>query len=151
MPLLLEHQHPLAGVCGVMNAILVRGNTLGEVMLYGSGAGKLPTASAVVSDILACLQNRGRHITARWQAEKQRLQSMEQEAYGQLLRFAGKPDEKVLKNCFGEGRLLQPAGLTEEYAYLTEAMTETALRAALSDWQSQTGGTYIGRVRKYNA
>jgi homoserine dehydrogenase len=51
-PTLLPRQHPLAGVHGVNNAILVEGDPVGQVMFYGPGAGAGPTASAVVADIL---------------------------------------------------------------------------------------------------
>ena len=50
-PKMIREENPLYSVRGVFNSILVKGNTLGEVMFYGSGAGKLPTASAVVADI----------------------------------------------------------------------------------------------------
>jgi homoserine dehydrogenase len=49
---LLPREHPLAGVHGVNNAILVEGDPVGRVMFYGPGAGAGPTASAVVADIL---------------------------------------------------------------------------------------------------
>lgn len=51
-PVLLPKDHPLASVNGVYNAIFVRGNAIGEAMFYGPGAGSLPTASAVVSDVI---------------------------------------------------------------------------------------------------
>lgn len=51
-PTLLPKSHPLAGVHGVNNAILVEGDPVGRVMFYGPGAGAGPTASAVVADIL---------------------------------------------------------------------------------------------------
>lgn len=51
-PVFLPDEHPLAAVNGVFNAIFVRGNAIGEAMFYGRGAGSLPTASAVVSDII---------------------------------------------------------------------------------------------------
>lgn len=51
-PVFLPQSHPLASVNGVFNAIFVRGNAIGEAMFYGQGAGSLPTASAVVSDII---------------------------------------------------------------------------------------------------
>jgi homoserine dehydrogenase len=51
-PTLLPRNHPLAGVNGVNNAILVEGDPVGQVMFYGPGAGAGPTASAVVADIL---------------------------------------------------------------------------------------------------
>ena len=51
-PVLMGPDNPLYAVDDVMNAVLVKGNMLGDVMFYGAGAGKLPTASAVVSDII---------------------------------------------------------------------------------------------------
>ena len=51
-PMLVPRQNQLAGVEDVFNAITVRGNAIGDVMFYGRGAGKLPTASAVVADVI---------------------------------------------------------------------------------------------------
>lgn len=51
-PMLIPLDHPLAGIDGVNNAILLRGDAVGEVMLTGPGAGRMPTASAVVGDLL---------------------------------------------------------------------------------------------------
>lgn len=51
-PCLVPKSHPLAGVDGAMNAVFLDGSTTGPAMLYGKGAGKLPTASAVVADIV---------------------------------------------------------------------------------------------------
>jgi homoserine dehydrogenase len=59
-PALLPLSHPLASVNGVMNAVLVRGDAVGEVMFYGPGAGSLPTGSAVAGDLVAI----GRNILA---------------------------------------------------------------------------------------
>lgn len=51
-PTLLPHDHPLSSVNGVFNAICVNGSAVGETMLYGKGAGQMPTASAVVADLV---------------------------------------------------------------------------------------------------
>ena len=51
-PHLVDVEDPLAGVEDVFNAIAVKGNAIGDVMFYGRGAGKLPTASAVVADVI---------------------------------------------------------------------------------------------------
>lgn len=56
-PTLLPKSHPLAGVNGVLNAIFVRGNAIGEAMFSGPGAGSLPTASAVIGDIIEIARN----------------------------------------------------------------------------------------------
>ena len=51
-PVFLSNSHPLASVSGVLNAIFVRGDAINQAMFFGPGAGSLPTASAVVSDIM---------------------------------------------------------------------------------------------------
>ena len=51
-PTAIENGNPLASVNGVFNAVLVRGKSLGDVMFYGAGAGSLPTASAVLADVI---------------------------------------------------------------------------------------------------
>ena len=56
-PMLVPGQHPLAMADDVFNAIMVEGNALGEAMFYGRGAGKMPTASAVVADVIECVMH----------------------------------------------------------------------------------------------
>ncbi len=56
-PALLPATHPLSAVNGVFNAIFVRGPECGEVMLYGQGAGAMPTGSAVAADVVDCARN----------------------------------------------------------------------------------------------
>ena len=53
---------PLYAVNDVFNGVMVTGNMIDDVMFYGRGAGKLPTASAVVSDVIECVKNQGRNI-----------------------------------------------------------------------------------------
>ena len=60
-PMLVPDNSPLSGVDDVFNAIMVRGDATGDVMFYGKGAGKLPTASAVVADMIDCVK----HLNAR--------------------------------------------------------------------------------------
>lgn len=69
-PCMIDSTNPLYAVDGVMNAILVKGNMLGDVMFYGAGAGSLPTASAVVSDIVACCRHMHENIPVRMDPEK---------------------------------------------------------------------------------
>jgi len=56
-PTLVPSNHPMANVNDVFNAIMIKGNAVGELMLYGRGAGDLPTGSAVVGDIISILRN----------------------------------------------------------------------------------------------
>ncbi len=61
MPMLVSRSHILSDVDGVFNAIMVTGDAVGDVMFYGRGAGKMPTASAVVADVIDC----AKHLHAR--------------------------------------------------------------------------------------
>ena len=65
-PHLIPKDAPLAGVEDVFNAITVRGNAIGDVMFYGRGAGKLPTASAVVADVMDAIGRRDRPKYLDW-------------------------------------------------------------------------------------
>jgi homoserine dehydrogenase len=63
-PAMVPKSHPLAGVRGAFNAVFIEGETAGELMLYGQGAGGLPTASAVVGDLIDAVRNRLAGTTA---------------------------------------------------------------------------------------
>ena len=67
-PFLVGQENPLYGVKGVFNSIFVHGNMLGDAMFYGSGAGKLPTASAVVADVVDAAKHLHRNVVTRWDA-----------------------------------------------------------------------------------
>ena len=72
-PFLINEMHPLYSVNGVFNAIFAKGNVLGDVMFYGSGAGKLPTASAVVADVVDAAKHLHRSIMTFWSTKKLEL------------------------------------------------------------------------------
>ena len=60
-PTMLKTTHPLASVRGVFNAVFLTGHAVDDIMLYGRGAGCMPTASAVVSDVIYACHAHGRH------------------------------------------------------------------------------------------
>ncbi|GHU56680.1 hypothetical protein AGMMS49975_20450 [Clostridia bacterium] len=68
-PVIVPHAHPLSMVNGVFNAVFLKGNAAGELMFYGRGAGKLPTASAVAADVIDAVRIAG-DITPFWAGEK---------------------------------------------------------------------------------
>lgn len=72
-PYMLPAEHPLCGVNGVFNGIFIHGNVLGDAMFYGSGAGKLPTASAVVADVVDMVKHQHTNIQVLWEEEKMEL------------------------------------------------------------------------------
>lgn len=63
-PAMVPSSHPLAGVRDAFNAVFIEGEAAGELMLYGQGAGGLPTASAVVGDLIDAVRNLAAHTTA---------------------------------------------------------------------------------------
>lgn len=92
-PHFVRDTNPLAGVEDVFNAITVRGNAIGDVMFYGRGAGKLPTASAVVADVIDCVK----HFKARkylfWEDAKEGyVASFEELPQAVFLRVRGERD-----------------------------------------------------------
>lgn len=69
-PVLVDAKDPLYAVTDVFNGILVVGNMLGASMFYGSGAGKLPTASAVVGDMISAVRFGDEPEKIGWSSEK---------------------------------------------------------------------------------
>ena len=68
-PFLVPEGHPLHSVSDVFNGVLVHGNMVDDVMFYGRGAGKLPTGSAVVADMILDAKNIGHTVPIQWEAE----------------------------------------------------------------------------------
>ncbi len=89
-PMLVPESNQLAGVDDVFNAVLMQGDMLGDVVFYGKGAGKLPTASAVVADVIDALKDGGKiHDSLFWKpAEKLDHQLMDPAKY-YYIRTAG--------------------------------------------------------------
>ena len=65
-PFLVRNSHPLYNVNDVFNGVMLHGNMVDNLMFYGRGAGKLPTASAVVSDVIECAKNIGKNINNKF-------------------------------------------------------------------------------------
>ena len=123
-PMMIAKNHPLAMVNDVFNGIFVKGNVIGEVMFYGRGAGKLPTASAVVADVVDAAKHTGTNIITLWSKEKVELKDKEQvkvSYFVRLLDQKGLAEEKV-KTIFKQVQKVE--GLSSEYAFITEVMTE---------------------------
>ncbi|MGN0378423.1 MAG: homoserine dehydrogenase [Butyrivibrio sp.] len=134
-PKMIDNEHPLAGVNGVMNAIFVKGNVLGDVMFYGAGAGKLPTASAVVSDVVDAVKHMGTNIMTIWSQEKQKLVDMKDAKTRFFIRVKGSADEGLdeIKALFGNGQVISIPGYDDEFGFVTEEITEGAYAAGAAE------------------
>ncbi len=129
-PVMIKSGHPLYSVDDVFNAIYVRGNMLGEVMFYGKGAGKLPTASAVVADVVDAVKHKGKSIMTIWSGEKQEILPFDDAEHRFFVRVkdSGGILEKI-ENAFGKIEMID-AGIDGEYAFITEMMSEKKYREA---------------------
>lgn len=125
-PFLLGADHPLYSVNDVFNAIFVRGNVLGDAMFYGSGAGKLPTASAVVADVVEAAKNLNRNVMPAWTSEKLELQNRAQAERCFFVRVRGEETALLpeLNKLFGDVRIVKADGVSGEFGFITEEMTE---------------------------
>lgn len=121
-PMMIANDHPLYSVNDVFNAILVKGNALGDVMFYGKGAGKLPTASAVVSDVVDEVKHMGTHIMTIWQPQK--LHLVEYALYkSRFFVRAKNGTEDKARALFGDVAICHAEGVDDEYGFVTEPMT----------------------------
>ncbi len=121
-PFLLPKEHPLYTVNGVFNAVFVRGNMLGDAMFYGSGAGSLPTASAVVADVVELAKHIGKHIELEWRPEKLEISDYKKQTTRFFVRTSA--DSAQIERIFGSVRYIQVPEVSDETGFVTSEMTE---------------------------
>lgn len=121
-PRLLSPEHPLYSVNDVFNAVFVHGNVLGDAMFYGSGAGKLPTASAVVADIVDMAKHLGKNIPIVWSSNKLELADYKNASSAFFVR--ARKDETEVKTVFGDVSFVKAEGVTGETGFVTKEMPE---------------------------
>ena len=135
-PFLIDAANPLYHVNGVFNAIFVEGNMLGDSMFYGSGAGKLPTASAVAADVVDACKNLNENLGFYWSDEKLVLGDTRDDKRRFLVRVKGdaQADKAAMEALFGPVEVVD-ADLAGEFGFVTVSLSEAeyAERAAKSD------------------
>ena len=141
-PFMLPKDHPLAMVYGVFNAVFVTGNMLGDSMYYGRGAGKLPTASAVVSDVIDCARHQGKVIMCFWDKEEVKLVDTRESVRSFFIR-AKAGAEGAVEAAFPGGRELHLADRKEDFGYFTQPMKESEFLAKYE----ALGEQMLGRIR----
>lgn len=119
---MLDEAHPLCGVNGVFNGIFVHGNVLGDAMFYGSGAGKLPTASAVVADVVDMTKHKNTNIFIDWEPEKIQLVDYKDSVNRFFVRSSS--DRNTIEQVFGAVGFVD-AGIEGEIGFTTGEMTES--------------------------
>ena len=119
-PMLLSKDCILSDINDVFNAIMVTGDCVGDVMFYGKGAGKLPTASAVVADVVDC----AKHLKARkrifWtDSDGSQVASYKDSKTAMYIRVAGKGE--MAQSLFPDSEIMKADGntvlMTQEYKF----------------------------------
>ncbi len=123
-PLMIGRDHPLYGVSDVNNGIIVKGNMVGTTMYYGSGAGKLPTASAVVADMAEAARHLDSNIPIGWSGEKQVIAPADEEVCRFFVRVSGSFEDRrdMVEAAFGKCRVIDLGQGLDEFAFLTGPM-----------------------------
>ncbi len=129
-PFMISEDHPLYSVNGVLNGIYVNGNVLGDVMFFGAGAGKLPTASAVVSDVVDCVKHMGTNVMSIWSTQKLALGDIREASNRFFVRLVGDAKSRLaeIEEAFGKVQVIAVDGLEGEFAVVTDSITESQYR-----------------------
>ncbi len=143
-PAFVPKDNPLAGINDVFNGIIVKGEDLGDVMFYGRGAGKLPTANAVVADVVDAIKHKNVNIIIKWDEYKPENQSAgENIKYAYYVRFSG----KAPANIDGCKVVVFSDKDASDFAVLTEGKTLTEIEAFKA---SLDGCTAVASMRIIN-
>lgn len=121
-PFMISHDNPLYMVNDVFNAVCVHGNMLGDSMYYGRGAGKLPTASAVVSDVVDCARHIGKVIMCFWDDEDVKVSDVSEARRAFFVRVDVAKEKEAI-DTFKSVRVIE-ADVEGEFAFVTDVMSE---------------------------
>ncbi|MEG0570578.1 MAG: homoserine dehydrogenase [Oscillospiraceae bacterium] len=132
-PAFISKDSQLAGIDDVFNGVLVRGNATGDVVFYGKGAGKLPTASAVVADIIDIAKSSSTSQSLTWDECDENIVAPYEECITPFyLRVTTPSPQKAkahIKNAFSEVRYLSRKNQPEnEFAFICDEMSEKQLQ-----------------------
>ena len=133
-PCFVKNSSMLSGVSDVFNACLVRGDMTGDVLMYGKGAGKLATASAVVGDVIDCASNDKERKFFGWADEKEGFVASYLENTTAFYVRETDADKAEIEKVFGAAEYLTRENQSEnEIAFVTSVMKEDEFRNKLSE------------------
>jgi len=141
-PMLVPYENPLSNVENVFNAITVKGDSIGEVIFYGKGAGKLPTASAVVADIIDIAHHKDRNKLGVWKEMKEDF-TLDGEDLVSRMFICVKNDnreaeKKNASDLFGEIETIDNSSSTSEFAFITPLMTVKEIKEKIKKLKTVT-------------
>jgi len=140
-PAVVSKEHPLAGVEDVFNAIVVSGDAIGDAMFYGRGAGKLPTASAVVADVIDIVKHNESTKSVWQRRETDNMVPFGESVTRCLVRVAAKNRTEAaadIEKIFGRVEYISAdiKGIDDELAFTTGKMTESSLSERIGELKS---------------
>lgn len=140
-PMMLQKSNMLAGINDVFNGVLITGDCVGDVMFYGPGAGKLPTASAVVADMIDSAIHRSRRAIIGWKKTDEDIAASTDD---KKFRYFVRTTSGGVSDIFGNVTAVE--SLVEgENAFITEALTASEMAQ-----KSQKLGNIISSVRVFD-
>ncbi len=129
-PAFIHKESMLAKVDGVYNAVAVTGSNVGDTLFYGQGAGKLPTASACVADVIDCINHKDRRRPIGWgPAKENAVADCNTLPMIYYVRLPGSVDCGAL----GKVQMLHRPGAEDETAFLTQPISKADLLQTLAD------------------
>ena len=142
-PFMISNHNPLHGISDVFNAVFVHINMLGDSMYYGRGAGKLPTASAVVSDVVDCARHQGKTVMCLWDEEEVKPLDYTLAVRKFFVRVDGNALSEVrARELFGEIEVIRLEEKPQEYGFVTPLMQEKEFARISSGVEG-----ILGRIR----
>lgn len=118
-PRMISNTNPLYAVKDVYNAVLVSSDNLGNTMYYGKGAGKMPTASAVVGDVIEAARLKETKAWILWDAENAKMSPVKEFASRFFVRVKGSDTSKV-EEVFKNVNIIKLDNHADEFAFITE-------------------------------
>lgn len=131
-PVMITNEHPLFSVNDVMNAILVRGESMGDLMFYGAGAGKLPTASAVVADVVNAARNPKITEIEPYEPGKMTVSDHLKSTHSYFVRVKGS-DANAVAESF-KAKQIVDAGIADEFGLITAEWAENEFDALCENY-----------------
>lgn len=131
-PVMITNEHPLFAVNDVMNAILVRGESMGDLMFYGAGAGKLPTASAVVADVVNAARNPKITEIEPYEPGKMTVSDHLKSTHSYFVRVKGS-DANAVAESF-KAKQIVDAGIADEFGLVTAEWAENEFDALCENY-----------------
>ena len=148
-PMLVSDKSQLSRIDDVFNGILVTGNAVGDVLFYGRGAGKLPTASAVVSDIIDCAKASGTISTLSWKDSAENFVENWKVCPAQFylrLKLKDARQVKIVLDTLENAQLLHRENQPDtELAMIVPACTPMEIESVLEKFKTE-GIQLLGRI-----